>query len=198
MRTSVLFMQIIIIMMEIKVNLDASPKLVECITGLVGAIQALKDINPDNPEKSESEIARELLRTGGDVEPKPAKLREVMTLEEQKKLAEKIVKRLDDAAAIGGSQPEEEGHHPDKEEKELTTQDIREAMDDVRKRIETDNTSKELYHKKLSGMFRAVADGIEPGKKPSELSSQTGRKEFIERIAHIVLNGGELIEEPPF
>ena len=44
----------------------------------------------------------------------------------------------------------------------------------------------------------AVAEGIEPGKKPSELSSQTGRKEFIERIAHIVLNGGELIEEPPF
>ena len=182
-------------MMEIKVNLDASAKLVECITGLTVAIQTLAG---KKPEKSESEIARELLRTGGKVKPEPVKLDETTPIEEQKKLAEKIVPRLDEAAAIGGSQPEEEGHHPDKEEKELTTQDIREAMDDVRKRIETDADAKERFHKKLSGMFRAVAEGIEPGKKPSELSSQTGRKEFIERIAHIVLNGGELIEEPPF
>lgn len=183
----------LMLMMEIKVNLDASPKLVECITGLTAAIQTLAG---KKPEKSESEIARELLRTGG-VKSDPAKLDETTPIEEQKKLAEKIVARLDEAAAIGGSQPEE-GHHPDKEEKELTTQDIREAMDDVRKRIETDADAKERYHKKLSGMFRAVAEGIEPGKKPSELSGQTGRKEFIERIAHIVLNGGELIEEPPF
>lgn len=182
------------LMMEIKVNLDASPKLVECITGLTAAIQTLAG---KKPEKSESEIARELLRTGG-VKSDPTKLDETTPIGEQKKLAGKIVARLDEAAAIGGSQPEEEGHHPDKEEKELTTQDIREAMDDVRKRIETDADAKERYHKKLSGMFRAVAEGIEPGKKPSELSSQTGRKEFIERIAHIVLNGGELIEEPPF
>ena len=173
------------LMMEIKVNLDASPKLVECITGLTAAIQTLAG---KKPEKSESEIARELLRTGGKVKSEPAKLDETTPIEEQKKLAEKIVARLDDAAAIGGS----------KSEKELTTQDIREAMDDVRKRIETDADAKERYHKKLSGMFRAVAEGIEPGKKPSELSRQTGRKEFIERIAHIVLNGGELIEEPPF
>lgn len=182
------------LMMEIKVNLDASPKLVECITGLTAAIQTLAG---KKPEKSESEIAREMLRTGGNAKSDSAKLDETTPIEEQKKLAEKIVARLDEAAAIGGSQPEEEGH-PDKEEKELTTQDIREAMDDVRKRIETDADAKERYHKKLSGMFRAVAEGIEPGKKPSELSSQTGRKEFIERIAHIVLNGGELIEEPPF
>ena len=181
------------LMMEIKVNLDASPKLVECITGLTAAIQTLAK----KPEKSESEIARELLRTGGKVKSDPAKLDETTPIEEQKKLAEKIVARLDEAAAAAGSQPEEE-HHPDTEEKELTTQDIREAMDDVRKRIETDADAKERYHKKLSGMFRAVAEGIEPGKKPSELSSQTGRKEFIERIAHIVINGGELIEEPPF
>lgn len=181
-------------MMEIKVNLDASAKLVECITGLTAAIQALAG---KKTEKSESEIASELLRTGG-VKSDPAKLDETTPIGEQNKLAGKIVARLDEAAAaIGGSQPEEEGH-PDKEEKELTTQDIREAMDDVRKRIETDADAKERYHKKLSGMFRAVAEGIEPGKKPSELSSQTGRKEFIERIAHIVLNGGELIEEPPF
>ena len=78
--------------------------------------------------------------------------------------------RLDEAAAAAGSQPEEE-HHPDTEEKELTTQDIREAMDDVRKRIETDADAKERYHKKLSGMFRAVAEGIEPGKKPSHHSN---------------------------
>ena len=181
-------------MIEIKVNLDASPKLVECISGLTAAIQALA---VKKPEKSESETARELLRTGGAVKSEPAKLDETTPIGEQKKLAEKIVARLDEAAAAGGSQPEEE-HHPDKEEKELTTQDIREAMDDVRKRIETDADAKERYHKKLSGMFRAVAEGIEPGKKPSELSSQTGRKEFIERIAHIVINGGELIEEPPF
>lgn len=183
------------LMMEIKVNLDASQKLVECITGLTAAIQTLAG---KKPEKSESEIARELLRTGGVIKSEPAKLDETTPIEEQKKLAGKIVARLDEAAAIGGSQTEDEGHHPDKEEKELTTQDIREAMDDVRKRIETDADAKERYHKKLSGMFSAVADGIEPGKKPSELSSQTGRKEFIERIAHIVLNGGELIEEPPF
>ena len=182
------------LMMEIKVNLDASPKLVECITGLTAAIQTLAG---KKPEKSESEIARELLRTGGVVKSEPAKLDETTPIGEQKKLAEKIVARLDEAAAAGVSQPGEE-HHPDKEEKELTTQDIREAMDDVRKRIETDADAKERYHKKLSGMFRAVAEGIEPGKKPSELSSQTGRKEFIERIAHIVLNSGELIEEPPF
>lgn len=181
------------LMMEIKVNLDASAKLVECITGLTAAIQTLAK----KPEKNESEIVRELLRTGGNVKSDPAKLDETTPIDEQKKLAEKIVARLDEAAAIGGSQTEEE-HHPDKEEKELTTQDIREAMDDVRKRIETDADAKERYHKKLSGMFRAVAEGIEPGKKPSELSSQTGRKEFIERIAHIILNGGELIEEPPF
>ena len=182
------------LMMEIKVNLDASPKLVECITGLTAAIQTLAG---KKPEKSESEIARELLRTGGKVKSDPAKLDETTPIEEQKKLAEKIVARLDEAAAAC-SQPEEEGHHPDKEEKELTTQDIREAMDDVRKRIETDADAKERYHKKLSLAFRAIANSIEPGKKPSELSSQTGRKEFIERIAHIVLNGGELIEEPPF
>ena len=181
-------------MMEIKVNLDASPKLVECITGLTAAIQALAG---KKPEKSESEIAREMLRTGGNAKSDSAKLDETTPIEEQKKLAEKIVARLDEAAAAAGSQSEEEGH-PDKEDKELTTQDIREAMDDVRKRIETDADAKERYHKKLSGMFRAVAEGIEQGKKPSELSSQTGRKEFIERIAHIVLNGGELIEEPPF
>ena len=174
-------------MMEIKVNLDASPKLVECISGLTAAIQALAG---KKPEKSESEIAREMLRTGGEVD-------ETTPIEEQKKLAEKIVARLDEAAAAAGSQTEEEGH-PDKEEKELTTQDIREAMDDVRKRIETDADAKERFHKKLSLAFRAIANSIEPGKKPSELSSQTGRKEFIERIAHIVLNGGELIEEPPF
>lgn len=180
-------------MIEIKVNLDATPKLVECITGLTAAIQALAC---KKPEKTESEIARELLMTGG-VKSDPAKLDETTPIEEQKKPAEKIVKRLDDAAAAGGSQPEEE-HHPDKEEKELTTQDIRDAMDEVRRRIETDADAKERYHKKLSGMFRTVAGGIEPGKKPSELSSQTGRKEFIERVAHIVLNGGELIEEPPF
>ena len=174
-------------MMEIKVNLDASPKLVECISGLTAAIQALAG---KKPEKSESEIAREMLRTGGEVD-------ETTPIEEQKKLAEKIVARLDEAAAAC-SQPEEEGHHPDKEEKELTTQDIREAMDDVRKRIETDADAKERYHKKLSLAFRAIANSIEPGKKPSELSSQTGRKEFIERIAHIFLNGGELIEDPPF
>ena len=155
------------LMMEIKVNLDASPKLVECIAGLTAAIQAL-------------------LRTGGKVKSEPTKLDETTPIEEQKKLAEKIVARLDEAAAAAGSQTEEEGH-PDKEEKELTTQDIREAMDDVRKRIETDADAKD-----------AIANSIEPGKKPSELSSQTGRKEFIERIAHIVLNGGELIEEPPF
>lgn len=182
-------------MIEIKVNLDASPKLVECISGLTTAIQALAG---KKPEKSESEIARELLRTGGDVKSDTAKLDETTPIEEQKKLDEKIVARLDEAAAIGGSQPEEEGHHPDKEEKELTTQDIREGMDDVRKRIETDADAKERYHKKLSLAFRAIANSIEPGKKPSELSSQTGRKEFIERIAHIVLNGGELIEDPPF
>lgn len=182
------------LMMEIKVNLDASPKLVECIAGLTAAIQTLAG---KKPEKSESEIAREMLRTGGNAKSDSAKLDETTPIEEQKKLAEKIVARLDEAAAAG-SQTEEEGHHPDKEEKELTTQDIREAMDDVRKRIETDADAKERYHKKLSGIFRAVAEGIEPGKKPSELSSQTGRKEFIERIAHIVLNSGELIEEPPF
>ena len=166
------------LMMEIKVNLDASPKLVECIAGLTAAIQAL-------------------LRTGGKVKSEPTKLDETTPIEEQKKLAEKIVARLDEAAAAAGSQTEEEGH-PDKEEKELTTQDIREAMDDVRKRIETDADAKERFHKKLSLAFRAIANSIEPGKKPSELSSQTGRKEFIERIAHIFLNGGELIEDPPF
>ena len=181
------------LMMEIKVNLDASQKLLECITGLTSAIQTLAG---KKPEKSESEIAREMLRTGGNAKSDSAKLDETTPIEEQKKLAEKIVARLDEAAAAG-SQTEEEGHQ-DKEDKELTTQDIREAMDDVRKRIETDADAKERYHKKLSGIFRAVAEGIEPGKKPSELSSQTGRKEFIERIAHIVLNSGELIEEPPF
>ena len=60
-------------MMEIKVNLDASPKLVECITGLTAAIQTLAG---KKTEKSESEIARELLRTGGKVKSEPAKLDE--------------------------------------------------------------------------------------------------------------------------
>ena len=82
--------------MVIKVNLDASPKLVECITGLTAAIQTLAG---KKTEKSESEIARELLRTGGKVKSEPAKLDETTPIEEQKKLAETIVARLDEAAA---------------------------------------------------------------------------------------------------
>lgn len=84
-------------------------------------------------------------------------------------------------------------------QKEITEADIREAMQQVRDRIEVmdDKEEKAKYHRNLTSQFKLIAEEIAEC-KPSQIPTQEGRKRFIERIGTLEVQDGEVTEKCPF
>ena len=82
---------------------------------------------------------------------------------------------------------------------EITEADIREAMQRVRDRIETqeDSAEKEKVHRLVTNRLKLTAEEI-AGCKPSQIPTQEGRKTFIDRIENLEYIDGEVTFKPPF
>ena len=89
------------------------------------------------------------------------------------------------------------------EPKELTEQDIREAMHRTRQRIEgedyknnTDSDGYKKYHKQLTAQFKNIA-ALLGSDKPSTLPADK-RKSFIKQCDELVLQDGEIVTPCPY
>ena len=82
---------------------------------------------------------------------------------------------------------------------EITEADIRDAMQRVRDRIETqeDKAEREKVHRMVTNRLKITAEEV-AGCKPSQKPTQEGRKTFIDRIESLELIDGEVTFKPPF
>lgn len=87
--------------------------------------------------------------------------------------------------------------------KELTEQDIREAMHRARQRIEgedyknnTDSDGYKKYHKPLTSMFKNIA-GLLGSDKPSTLPADK-RASFIQQCEELIVKDGEITTNCPY
>lgn len=101
-------------------------------------------------------------------------------------------------------EPEAPAEQPEKEQpaKELTAEDVREAMHRTRQRFEgndyRENTDSEAYkkhHKSLTGMFKQIA-AVLGAEKPSALPAEK-RAQFIAECDALILDERGLIAPPP-
>lgn len=164
--------------MEISVNvrLDASDKLLDGITRIADAITVV------------CEYCKEMKETEAKAEVKAVMAPSKARAEAPSK--EAVMAELKEAV--------ETAKELDKQ-KEITEADIREAMQQVRDRIEVmdDKEEKAKYHRNLTSQFKLIADEIAEC-KPSHIPTQEGRKRFIERIGTLEVQDGEVTEKCPF
>lgn len=82
---------------------------------------------------------------------------------------------------------------------EITEADIRDAMQRVRDRIETqeDKAEREKIHRLVTNRLKITAEEV-AGCKPSQIPTQEGRKTFIDRIENLEYIDGEVTFKPPF
>ena len=99
--------------------------------------------------------------------------------------------------------PEAEAPAASVEPKELTEQDIREAMHRTRQRIEgedyknnTDSDGYKKYHKQLTAEFKNIA-ALLGSDKPSTLPADK-RESFIKQCDELVLQDGEIVTPCPY
>lgn len=107
------------------------------------------------------------------------------------------------AEATAEAAPEAEAPAASAEPKELTEQDIREAMHRTRQRIEgedyknnTDSDGYKKYHKQLTDTFKNIA-ALLGSDKPSTLPADQ-RESFIKQCDELVLQGGEIVIPCPY
>lgn len=82
---------------------------------------------------------------------------------------------------------------------EITEADVRDAMQRVRDRIETqeDKAEREKIHRLVTNRLKLTAEEV-AGCKPSQIPTQQGRADFIRRIGELELIDGEVTFKPPF
>lgn len=162
---------------HIHVDLGVTPELVALVNAVIGH-RRMPTVEAQNPEPSASEQPEAAA---------PAKKRG-----RKAETAEAPAPEVEDPAeeAAPEPEPEAEAEAPAEEEpKELTEQDIRDAMHRTRQRIEGENykdeTDGELYkkyHRQLTSWFKNTA-ALLGSYKPSALITEKGQDEARQFIA---------------
>ena len=164
---------------HIHVDLGVTPELVALVTSIIGH-RPMPTVEAPNPEPSASEqpeAAAPAKRRGGRKEA----------------TAEAPAPEVETPAAEAAPEPEAEAEATAEAEsaepKELTEQDIRDAMHRTRQRIEGENykdeTDGELYkkyHRQLTSWFKNTA-ALLGSDKPSALITEKGQDEARQFIA---------------
>lgn len=176
---------------NVQVNIGVTPEVVQLVTALLtkkepAAIAAPESEQPTDQAPAQTKRARKVKTADA-----PA--------EESVQAAEAEAPADNDDAA-----PEEPTPAPESSErKELTEQDVRDAMRKTRQRIEGEdydnNTNSEgykKYHKKLTAMFKTIAAEL-GSDKPSTLPADK-RESFIKQCDELVAEGDAITTKLPY
>ena len=179
---------------HIHVDLGVTPELVALVTSIIGHRQmtAVEAPKPEPSASEQPEAAAPAKRRGS---------RKAAT-------AEAPAPEVEAPAEEAAPEPEAEAPAESESPKELTEQDIRDAMHRTRQRIEGENykdeTESELYqkyHRQLTAWFKNTA-ALFGSDKPSALIAEKGQDEarqFIEECDRLqILEDGTIGIKAPF
>ena len=180
---------------QIHVDLGVTPELVALVNAIIGHRQMPLVEATQQPAPAESE----------QQQAKPRRGRKAATAEPEPEAPAQETEQPEDASepeaeAAPEAEPEPESQEP----KELTEQDIREAMHRTRQRIEGENykdeTDGELYkkyHRQLTAQFKNIA-ALLGSDKPSALPAEQ-RASFIKQCDELeVLEDGTIGTKCPY
>lgn len=173
---------------QVHVDLGVTPELVALVTALIGRGQ--------KPEAAELSASEQPAR-----ESKPRRGRKAAAPEQDAAPAPEPEQPEEAPAEIPAEVP---GDEPQPEEpKELTEQNIREAMHLTRQRIEgedykdnPDGEGYKLYHRLLTQEFKNIASLL-GAEKPSALPAEK-REAFITECGLLEAKDGKIVKQPPF
>ncbi len=179
---------------HVHVDLGVTPELVALVNAIVGHRQMPMVQQPSASEQPADQP---------EAAPAPAKKRGRKAAEQQAEaapeaeapeVAEQQAEQQEDAA------PEAEQAN---EPKELTEQDVRDAMHRTRQRIEGENYKEETdgelykkYHRALTSQFKNIA-ALLGADKPSALPLEQ-RASFIRQCDELIVENGEITTKVPY
>ncbi len=179
---------------NIQVNIGVTPEVVQLVTAILTkkpATVLIPEAKSDEPQPEPQAEAPKKPRKGkGEAAPEAPKEPEA---EQQ-------------AAETSDDQPEPQAAEApaDDAPRELTEEDVREAMHRTRQRIEgenykenTDSENYKKYHRALTQTFKNIA-ALLGSDKPSTLPADK-REAFISEVNDLIINEkGEISKTPPF
>ena len=161
---------------NVQVNIGVTPEVVQLVTSILQRTPPTEIAPATSEQPGESAATTQGKRGKGKAKPAPDTT------------AEAEVAPTPEASAEG---------------KELTEQDVREAMHRTRQRIEgedyknnTDSDGYKKYHKQLTAQFKNIA-ALLGSDKPSTLPADK-RESFIKQCDELIVKDGEIITEAPF
>jgi len=159
---------------NVQVNIGVTPEVVQLVTSILQRTPPTEIAPATSEQPGESAATTQGKRGKGKAKPAP------------------------DTTAEAAPTPEASA-----EGKELTEQDVREAMHRTRQRVEGEdyknNTNSEgykKYHKQLTATFKNIA-ALLGSDKPSTLPADK-RESFIKQCDELIAKDGEIITEAPF
>lgn len=174
---------------NVQVNIGVTPEVVQLITSILQR----------TPPTEIAPAAIEQPEATAPAKPKPGKGK---AKQEAPAPDAEVAQNTTEAAPEAEAQAEETAAAP-AGPKELTEQDIREAMHRTRQRIEgedyknnTDSEGYKKYHKQLTATFKNIASLL-GSDKPSTLPADK-RGLFIKQCDELVLQNGEIVTPCPY
>lgn len=179
---------------HIHVDLGVTPELVALVNAVIGHRQ-MPTVQTAQPASEQPEAPA----------PKPKRGRKAAEPEPEPQPEAEAPEVTEQPTDEPEPQPEAEAPQPEasQEPKELTEQDIREAMHRTRQRIEGENykeeTDSELYkkfHRQLTAQFKQIAAFL-GADKPSALPLEQ-RASFIRQCDELVVDGDTITTKVPY
>ena len=179
---------------HIHVDLGVTPELVALVNAVIGHRQ-MPTVQIAQPASEQPEAPA----------PKPKRGRKAAEPEPEPQPEAEAPEVTEQPTDEPEPQPEAEAPQPEasQEPKELTEQDIREAMHRTRQRIEGENykeeTDSELYkkfHRQLTAQFKQIAAFL-GADKPSALPLEQ-RASFIRQCDELVVEGDTITTKVPY
>ena len=173
---------------NVQVNIGVTPEVVQLVTSILQRTPPTEIAPATSEQPGESAATTQGKRGKGQAKPAPDTTAEAEAAPEPAANAE-VAQDTTEAAPAGP--------------KELSEQDIREAMHRTRQRIEgedyknnTDSEGYKKYHKQLTATFKNIA-ALLGSDKPSTLPADK-RELFIKQCDKLIVKDGEIITEAPF
>lgn len=179
---------------NVQVNIGVTPEVVQLVTSILQRTPPTEIAPATSEQPGESAAPTQGKRGKGKAKPASDITAEAEAAPEA---------NAESAADTAEAAPEAEAPAASVEPKELTEQDIREAMHRTRQRIEgedyknnTDSDGYKKYHKQLTAQFKNIA-ALLGSDKPSTLPADK-RESFIKQCDELVLQDGEIVTPCPY
>lgn len=182
---------------NVQVNIGVTPEVVQLVTAILQKTPPTLVVAPAASEQPQPEAPTPAAGKKGKGKAKPETSAPDTTAEAEAAPEATAESAADTAEATPEAEAPADGN------KELTEQDIREAMHRTRQRIEgedyknnTDSDGYKKYHKALTAQFKNIA-ALLGSDKPSTLPADK-RASFIQQCDELVLQDGEITTICPY